>query len=172
MKQLITILVASVLMLSGYISKAQPIDFYANTTTKVKQDSMRNSETSYVTTLPTALYNSGLAGIYDVQWTGYNDSATTSITLVLQSSVNGVNFVNHFGTVGSNCVTCDTLTTGSITGSDSVSKMWHVQPLQLFQKNDSTQVITQSGRRLAFRVKQVHANGGKSRSKASLTTSN
>jgi hypothetical protein len=177
MKQIVFLILLSIL---SFNSEAQ-IDLYANTAGTITTDSLLNSVTSNLTTASAALNSIGKGGNYVVQWTAYNDSATTSIKAILQGSIDGVHFDNLFGTVGTNGINCDTFSTGSVTSSDSITHRWTIKAgsfkdatlvirngsvLDSVYTRNNYLVPTNAGRVLWLRVKQVQAAGGKSRSKA------
>lgn len=136
-------------------------------------DSLLNAENGSLVTPAKALNKIGLSGNYEIGYTIYNDSATTGLTTILQSSLDRVNWKNHFGNVGTDGKLCDSLVVSTTT--DSTYHVWHVpaNAIRTMYINDSTVYYehTQAGRTLNFRLLEIHSAGGKTRTKARLITS-
>lgn len=120
-------------------------------------DTVDNTETLYLTTPNLAQQNTGG---YVIQLDAINKTGTTTITAVLESSVDGATWSNHFKTPGQTGVNCDTL---AISGTKQ--HIWNIRPnavatynLQQFQSN--------SGRRLYFRIKLTGGATGTTQVKA------
>lgn len=138
MKKFITLIC---LTLIGYAAQAQVITLYGS---HAATDTLTNAGTEYLTTQANALNSIGLSGKYDIQLTIANVSGTTAGTVILQSSIDGVNWTNHFRIygivgVGTNGIQCDSL---SFSGATT-----HVYTVNAGVAN--------AGRRLYIRLKFV-----------------
>lgn len=114
-------------------------------------DTLTNAGTVYLTTPANAL-NGMTAGKYAIQLNITNVSGTTAGTVILESSNDGTNWSTHFKTTrGVDGVNCD-----SLTFSGATSHIYNIYPLATkFYAGTATTNISNSGRRLYFRLKFV-----------------
>jgi hypothetical protein len=155
-------LLLAVITVSALFSQAQVVTLTGSSYGNAL-DTVTNTGTVYLTTPANAL-NSNKSGKYIIQLDATNKSGTTTITAVLQSSLDGVTWGNHFKTPGQTGVNCDTLAiSGTTTHIYNVlpgSNAWYA----------SITYPTNSGRRLYFRVKLVGGATGTTQVKAKLIT--
>jgi len=137
MKNLILLLCLSLI---GFVSKAQVTLYsqYNKTTDTINTSS--STATKNLTTATNALNTIGQTGAYDVQLVVTSVSGTPNFKAILQSSIDGVNFSNHFKNAGTNGIMCDTLSVGAAT-----NHIWTIPKSNATQTNNT-------GRRLYFRV--------------------
>lgn len=78
-----------------------------------KSDTLSNAGTLYFTTPISALL-SEKTGSYRVQYASANVSGTSTFKVILQGSIDGVNFTNMHQVAGTTGVNCDTLQVTSL----------------------------------------------------------
>ncbi len=116
------------------------------------------SGTITLTTPVNSLNAVGLSGNYILQVTGtIISNAFTTITCVLESSVDGVKWEKHFLTPGTDGINCDTLSAGTTT----FNHIWTIKTAAVKTLQSAGVVINQwysnAGRRLRFRVRLIPA---------------
>lgn len=124
-------------------------------------DTLTNTTQKILTTPANQLNTASINGGYDLQVNFRNLTGTTAtITCVLQSSLDGVNYSNHFKCAGTNGVWCDTLITGSVgTSGATYSHIWTIlsSPFSYNTTSPGTPSVPivkpiNSGRRFYFRL--------------------
>lgn len=115
-------------------------------------DTVVNTGTYYLTTPVTPTGNSGK---FSLAYLATNKTLTTTITVVLQGSLDGTNWENLFKTAGTNGVNCDTL---SVSGT--TYHVWTVTPAPN---------LNNAGKRLYYRLKQVGGATGTTQVGAKIT---
>jgi len=155
MKKAFVLVCVAGLMALAQITQAQ-IDLKGSTYNKTI-DTVDNTETLYLTTPSLAQQNSGK---YVIQLDATNKTGTTTITAVLESSLDNVTFSNHFKTPGQTGVNCDTL---AISGTKQ--HIWNILPGAVATYNLG-QYQSNSGRRLFFRIKLTGGATGTTQVKA------
>jgi len=111
-----------------------------------------NGSIEYLTTPSNALNAASPYGGYDLQLNWDSLSGTQTITAVLQSSIDGIRYSNHFKCAGTNGISCDTL---SIANATLVKQhIWTILSNHNgFNYNSAgTAKQSNSGRRLYFRI--------------------
>jgi hypothetical protein len=103
-------------------------------------DTVTNAGTTYLTTQANAI-NVGKAGKYRVSLKTTNISGTSTFKAILQGSLDGTNWVNYFGTAGTNGIQCDTL---QVTAAAPAYFIWSLNP--------TPTVLSNWGRVLYLRV--------------------
>ena len=158
-KFLFCLLATCMVMATSVETNAQKIWLYSqyNKTT----DTLTNTTSKTLTTATNALNTASLYGGYDIQLNFTNLTGTTGTdTSILQSSIDGVLWSNHFKCPGTNGVFCDTLITGSIgTSGATYQHIWTIINQTGSTVNAGTNAGTagvarqnNSGRRLYFRI--------------------
>lgn len=134
-------------------------------------DTVANAGTVYLTSVSGDLDAIGLNGNYDLQVTARSISGSVSVTFVLQSSIDGTNWQNHFKAPGQDGVNCDTLVIGA-----AGTHVWTIRTGAVKTIQSSGVVINQwytnSGRRLRFRLKAVGLGTQSTEIKSQLITQN
>lgn len=120
-------------------------------------DTLNDTETLYLTTPSLSQQSSGA---YVIQLDATNLTGTTTVTAVLESSLNGSTWSNHFKTPGQAGINCDTL---AISGTKQ--HIWNVRPGGQATYN-LAQFNSNSGRRLYFRIKLTGGATGTTKVKA------
>ena len=87
-------------------------------------DTVTNAGTTYLTTQANAI-NVGKSGRYRVSLKVTNISGTSTFKAILQGSLDGTNWVNYFGTAGTNGIQCDTL---QVTSASPGYFIWSLTP--------------------------------------------
>lgn len=121
--------------------------------------------TKYMTSASGVLNTIGKAGRYDIQATVTNDSGAATGFMVLQSTLNGTNWTNHYMRAGTDGIVCD-----SVGVSGTKTHIWHVEPDAVYRETTNA-TSTNSGRRLQFRVLFYLAATGRNRISSGLITS-
>jgi len=127
-------------------------------------DTLTNTTTEYLTTGTNALNSTGLSGNYNIQVVLYCISSTSgACTGVLESSIDGINYTNHFKVAGTNGVLCDTIAFGTLSSSTTYTHIWSIPSnsataTQLYSTSASNATHTNAGRRLYFRVRLIPTN--------------
>lgn len=144
-------------------------------------DTLTNTTQKYLTTPANVLTTASPNGGYDIQVNFVNLTGTSgSVTAVLQSSLDGIYYSNHFKCPGTNGVYCDTLVTGSIGGSGATfSHIWTVlsNPISYNTTSPGTPSApivkaSNSGRRFYFRVLLIPSGTHTTKTDALLITQN
>lgn len=107
----------------------------------VAYDTITDAGTTYLTT-PANVCNSGKSGEYQIALLTTNISGTSTFKAILQSSIDGTNYANHFGVAGTTGIGCDTL---QVTSASPGYFIFNAVPT----------ASTAAGRRLYFRLKCV-----------------
>lgn len=157
-KFLFCLLAICMVMATSVETNAQKIWLYSqyNKTT----DTLTNTTAKYLTTASNALNTASPYGGYDIQLNLTNLTGTSAtMTVVLQSSLDGVLWSPHFKCPGTNGVFCDTLVTGSIgTSGATYQHIWTItnngSGMGTLNIANATGYARQnnSGRRLYFRL--------------------
>lgn len=134
-------------------------------------DTITNAGTVYLTTTSGALSSIGLAGNYVIQFTAVSLSGTVSATVVLQSSIDGLSWSNHFGVAGQDGINCDTLTIAAAGNRVLTINRGAVHSL-VASGVVTNQWYTNAGRRLHFRLKFVGSGTQSTKISGVLITSN
>jgi len=125
-------------------------------------DTVTNTATVYLTTSKGLVLPQNGKG-YAIQLDAINKTGTTTITAVLQSSMDGVTWSNHFKTPGQTGVNCDTL---AISGT--TQHIYNILPGAAATYAGVT-YYSNSGQRTYFRIKLVGGATGTTQVKAKNT---
>ena len=87
-------------------------------------DTVTNAGTTYLTTQLSAI-KSNTTGKYRVALKVANISGTSTFKAILQGSLDGTNWVNYYGTAGTNGIQCDTL---QVTSAAPAYFIWSLTP--------------------------------------------
>jgi hypothetical protein len=153
-KFLFFILIASCLMACQEKTQAQAKLYGSNTFF----DTVTNAGTTYLTTQAGAI-NVGKSGKYRVALKTTNISGTSTYKAILQGSLDGTNWVNYYGTAGTNGIQCDTL---QVTSAAPAYFIWSLNP--------TPTVLSNWGRVLYLRVACVGTGTQSTRVEASVIT--
>ncbi len=139
-------------------TQAQAIILQGTHTNTNGLDTLVASGAITLTTPVGSLNASGLSGNYVLQISGVAiTGAFTSVTCILESSVDGVKWEKHFLTPGTDGLNCDTLSAGTT----SFSHNWNLITGAVKTLQTSGVVVNQwnsnAGRRLRFRVRLIPA---------------
>jgi hypothetical protein len=121
-------------------------------------DTVTNAGTTYLTTQKGAI-NVGKSGRYRVALKTTNISGTSTYKAVLQGSLDGTNWVNFYGTAGTNGIQCDTL---QVTSAAPAYFIWSLNP--------TPTVLSNWGRVLYLRVACVGTGTQSTRVEAEVIT--
>lgn len=175
------LLIASLFILSYAFDADAQKNFLYGTSYSKETDTLINTTTEYLTTASNALNTASPYGGYDIQVVLYSiASSSVTVTAVLESSIDGINYTNHFKTYGTNGQGCDTMTFGTLVTATTYTHIWTV--LSSANNPDPmsyTQSIvagaprkSNSGRRLYFRVKLIPTGTGTTRYSGQMIVQN
>lgn len=164
MKHLIAFIALVAVTLSATAQISGKKTMYGSNSASI--DTVTGTATEYLTTAADDL-NRYADGVYDIEVNLSNDSATSGGYIVLQSSNDRTNWSNHFGTVGTDGMNCDSL---AFTGD--LHHIFHVEPNAVKYDALGVPSNSKSGRRLNFRVKIDHTGNGKTSYWGTTTTAN
>lgn len=125
---------------------------YTGSSSGVALDTVVNTGTIYLTS--PYLYSSSWKDGAVIQLDATNISGTSTVTAILQSSLDGTTWENHFKTPGQTGVNCDTL---AITGT--TMHLWNILPKAAATYSNII-AYSNSGRRLYYRIKLTGAATG------------
>ena len=161
MKKIIFLLALVATMLLTSVTPAISQVFWLNSQYGKHTDTLTNTTSKTLTTATNALNTASPYGGYVLQVNFTNLTGTTGTdTLILQSSLDGVLYSNHFKCAGTNGIFCDTLITGAIgTAGATYQHIWQLYneagySYTLGANAATAGVVRQnnSGRRLYFRI--------------------
>jgi hypothetical protein len=159
-------------------TNAQKITLFGSNTKSL--DTLTNTTTEYLTSASNALNTTGLSGNYNIQVVLYSiASSSVTVTAVLESSIDGINYTRHFGNPGTNGMGCDTMAFGTLTTASTYTHIWSI-PSTPFSYNTSSPAAphaavvrnSNSGRRLYFRVRLVPTGTGTTKYNGMLLAQN
>lgn len=155
-------LLATVAFCLNVESNAQKVTMFGGNGKSL--DTLTNTTTEYLTTATNALNTTGLSGNYNIQLVLNCVSSTSgTVTAVLESSLDGTNYTNHFKTTGTNGVLCDTMAFGTVAASTTYTHIWTIlsgssPSTQLYSTSAANTIRTNAGRRLYFRIRLIPTN--------------
>lgn len=178
MKKLIIALLFVAATAFSIETNAQKITLFGSNSKSL--DTLTNTTTEYLTSAANALNTTGLSGNYNIQVVLYSiASSSVTVTAVLESSIDGINYTNHFGGPGLNGKGCDTMQFGTLVTASTYTHIWSIPSSQIGYNSSSpatqaAQVVRHSnaGRRLYFRVRLIPTGTGTTKYNGMLLAQN
>lgn len=178
MKKFLFLALLTLSMAATQTAQAQKLYLYGSNSKTL--DTLTNTTTEYLTTAANALNSTGLSGNYNIQVVLYSiASSSVTVTAVLESSIDGINYTNHFGGPGTNGKGCDTMAFGTLTTAATYTHIWSIPCSQIGYNSSNpaaqyAQVVRHSnaGRRLYFRVRLVPTGTGTTKYNGMLLAQN